>query len=103
MNDNCDEIHKYLYHHMLNGKFVCNREISGIFKKKGYKWKQLINDAKTKRRSTVFFVQRDKEKYGSVRGNVEVCMEPIKFVSSGIFSDFESNESVWITKSARDF
>jgi hypothetical protein len=30
-------------------------------------------------------------------------MELIKFVSAGIFSDFQANESVWVTKSPRDF
>jgi hypothetical protein len=50
-------------------------------------------------RSTVFFLKRDEEKYG----NKEECMELIKFVSAGIFSDFQANESVWVTKSPRDF
>lgn len=50
----------------------------------------------------MFFITRDAKKHGK-NSDLENCLEPIKFVSSGIFSDFESNESVWITKSARDF
>ena len=43
------------------------------------------------------------EKYGIGHNKELECLEPIKFVSCGIFSDYASNESVWITKTIRDF
>ena len=104
-NDTCKEIFISLNYHMnpTTNKLILNKEISIKFKEKGFKWKQLINDAISNRRSTVFFLQRNDEKYGMGHNKELECLEPIKFVSCGIFSDYASNESVWITKTIRDF
>jgi hypothetical protein len=100
-NDTCQEIFTNLYHHLdiTTKKLVCDKPTSLLFKNKGYKWKQLVNDALAGKRSTVFFLPRDKEKYPVS----EECLELIKFTSAGIFSDYEANDSVWICKSPRDF
>lgn len=57
-HDCADEIRVQLQYSDVDGKLQLEPSVKAIFINIGFKWKQLVNDARTGRRSTIFALKR---------------------------------------------
>ncbi|EAS03240.2 hypothetical protein TTHERM_00535760 (macronuclear) [Tetrahymena thermophila SB210] len=57
-NDSSEEIRVNLFYQEEEGKLQLDPYVKNIFNNIGFKWKQLVNDPKTSKRSTIFGLRR---------------------------------------------
>ncbi|KRX04065.1 hypothetical protein PPERSA_12512 [Pseudocohnilembus persalinus] len=98
-NDHCSEIRTALVHFQQTetDKLAADKELTQHLKSFGFKWKSLLNDKNTGKRTTVFAIKRDAEKLKQINEKYSLSGkqdEPIQLKTCYLLSEQKTNKKL---------